>query len=70
MIRDARRRKPAQTSEERMLHAVAEYLTERGWKILVISANRIQQQPDEVSNYEFVIKFTGADATTGKVLAL
>jgi hypothetical protein len=49
-----------QTSEERMLHATAAYLTDRGYTIAVISADRVQQQPDALaSNFEFVVKFTG-----------
>lgn len=51
---------PAPTLEERMLRAAAAYLTERGYGVAVISAHRVQQQPDALAdNYEFVLKFTG-----------
>jgi hypothetical protein len=66
---------PAPTHEERMLRAVGAYLTERGYTVAVISANRVQQQPDALANhYEFVIKFTGTrhapvGAETGTVEA-
>jgi hypothetical protein len=72
------RRQPAQkpaTHEERMLRAAGAYLTERGWSVAVISANRVQRQPDALAgNYEFVIKFTGTrhapvGAETGTVEA-
>ncbi len=61
MIRDARRRKPAQTNEELMLRAAAAYLTERGYAVATISADRVQTDEDLAldSAYEFVIRFTG-----------
>jgi len=43
--------------EPRMLHAVASYLTEKGYSVLVISADRVQHGDD--GNYEFVLRFTG-----------
>lgn len=44
-----------------MLNAVAAYLTENGWNVAVIGSPRIQRQPDDLTlNYEFVLRFTGA----------
>jgi hypothetical protein len=61
VIRDARRRKPAQTSEERMLHAAAVYLTERGYTVATISADRVETDGElqMTGSYDFVIRFSG-----------
>ncbi len=44
--------------ETKALVAVGKYLEDRGWTVLVISADRIQGPVDRV-NYEVVFRFTG-----------
>lgn len=56
MIRDARRRKLPQTNEEQMLRAAAIYLTERGYAVATISADRIQSCEGK-AGFEFVVRF-------------
>lgn len=56
----SKRSEPVETVEARMLHAVAEYLeSQQGFKVLVISADRVQGPTDRQFNFEFVIRFTG-----------
>ncbi len=51
-----------ETAEDRMLRAVGEYLEEKGWSVLVVSAERVERAalPHLHPNtYEFVLRFTG-----------
>lgn len=55
-----RKRVKRSSQEDMMLGSVAKYLEKKGWRVLVIGASRIQQQPgDAAFNYEFVFRFTG-----------
>lgn len=49
--------------EEKMLRAVAKWLEKKGWKVLVISLDKIQRPVGQKLNYELVIHFTGEKRT-------
>ena len=43
-----------------MAKAIAGYMREQGWEIIVLGSMRVQQQPSALKyNYELVFRFTG-----------